>query len=347
MLHGLDDRTLSIYAPVQAELLQVEDKLRGLANAEASHLQPLLDYVTDAGGKRVRPAITLLASKISRNLMRSAGHSPEGDETAGESEYDPEKPVLMASAVELLHLATLIHDDTVDDSPLRRGRATVGNRWGQHVAVLFGDYVFATSATFVCDTRNIRVIRRFSETIMELASGELLEYFNAFNHEKARELYEDRIYRKTASLFCTSAESGAVLGGAAETQTQTMRRYGYNIGMAFQIGDDLLDVQGDAASVGKPVGADLLHGVLTLPTIMLLERYPDDNPVSALFQDPEQDGRLRQALEMINNSSIVRDCEGVVQDYCNQACAELMLLPDGEARRSLLDLTAYVRERRR
>ena len=137
------------------------------------------------------------------------------------------------------------------------------------------------------------------------------------------------------------------MGGAAETQTQAMRRYGYNIGMAFQIGDDLLDVQGDSASVGKPVGADLLHGVLTLPTIMLLERYPGDNPVAALFQDPEQDGRLRQALEMINNSSIIRDCEEVVQDYCDQACAELMLLPDGEARRSLLDLTAYVRERRR
>ena len=327
MLHGLDDRAASIYAPVQSELQQVEQKLLSLADTEAAHLRPLLDYVTDSGGKRVRPAITLLASHF--------------------YPHDPEKPVLMASAVELLHLATLIHDDTVDDSPLRRGRATVGNVWGQHVAVLFGDFVFATSATFVCDTHNIRVIRRFSETIMELASGELLEYFNAFNPEGARELYNERIYRKTASLFCTAGESGAVLGGAPEPQVQAMREYGYNIGMAFQIGDDLLDVQGDAADLGKPVGADLIHGVLTLPTIMLLERYPDDNPVAALFRDPNQDAKLQQALDMINNSSIVGDCEQVVRDYCDKACATLETLPEGEARRSLSDLAEYVRERRR
>jgi geranylgeranyl pyrophosphate synthase len=191
------------------------------------------------------------------------------------------------------------------------------------------------------------VIRRFSETIMELASGELIEYFGAFDPGQARELYNDRIYRKTASLFCTAGESGAVLGGAPEPQVQALRRYGYNIGMAFQIGDDLLDVQGDEAKLGKPVGADLRHGVLTLPTIMLLERYPDDNPVADLFRDPEQDGKLQQALDMINNSSILPDCESVVQGYCDQARAELRLLPDCEARRSLTDLAEYLRERRR
>jgi len=335
MLHGLDDRTAAMYAPVHAELVLVEKKLRSLADTQATHLRPLIDYVSDAGGKRVRPAITLLASHF--------------------YPHDAEKPILMASAVELLHLATLIHDDTVDNSPLRRGRATVGNVWGQHVAVLFGDYVFATSATFVCDTYNVRVIRRFSETIMELASGELIEYFSAFDSGQARELYNDRIYHKTASLFCTAGESGAVLSGAPEPQVQALRSYGYNIGMAFQIGDDLLDVQGDAANLGKPVGADLLHGVLTLPTIMLLERYPDDNPVQELFQelnqelnqDLGQEGKVQQVLDMIQNSSIVPDCEQVLQDYCDEACAALKELPDCEARRSLLDLAAYVKERRR
>lgn len=326
MLRSLDQRTASIYAPVQDGLEQVEDKLRSLAQSEANHLKPLLDYVTDAGGKRVRPAITLLAADF--------------------YPHDASKPVLMASAVELLHLATLIHDDTVDDSPLRRGRATVGNVWGQHVAVLFGDYVFATSATFVCDTQNIRVIRRFSETIMELASGELIEYFSAFDPVQARELYDDRIYRKTASLFCTAGETGAVLSGAPEPQVQAMRDYGYNIGMAFQIGDDLLDVQGDPDQLGKPVGADLLHGVMTLPTIMLLERYPDDNPVPGLFRDPTHDGKLQQVLDMIRNSSIVGDCEQVVKDYCDRARRALDVMPECEARRSLIDLAEYVRERR-
>jgi geranylgeranyl pyrophosphate synthase len=227
LLKGLDDQTAAIYTPVQSQLDQVETKLHGLRSDEIPDLQPLLNYVLNNGGKRVRPAITLLASDF--------------------YPHDPESPIIMAVAVELLHLATLIHDDTVDDSDLRRGKATVSNRWGKHVAVLFGDYVFAASATFVCDTGNIRVIRRFSETIMELASGEIIEYFNCYNPKQARELYHDRIYRKTASLFCTAAETGAVLGGAPEPQVQALRQYGYNIGMAFQMVDDLLDVQGDAS----------------------------------------------------------------------------------------------------
>ena len=327
MIYGLDERTAAIYAPIQDELVMVEDKLRNLAPSEIGHMRPLLDYVAVTGGKRVRPAITLLA--------------------AHPYPHDTGNLVLMACGVELLHLATLIHDDTVDDSPTRRGRATVGNVWGHHVAVLFGDYVFATSATFVCDTDNIRIMRRFSETIMDLASGELIEYFGAFDPEQAREIYNDRIYRKTASLFCTAGESGALLGGAPEDEVQALRRYGYNIGMAYQVGDDLLDFEGDEADLGNPVGSDLLHGVLTLPTIMLQERYPDDNPVSDLFKDRNDPNKLQRVVDMIRNGGIIRDCENVVRYYCDQACAELKAIPDGPARRSLQDLAEYVRNRRR
>ncbi|HCL26704.1 MAG TPA: heptaprenyl diphosphate synthase [Dehalococcoidia bacterium] len=327
MLHGLDQHTNSIYAPVQEGLVKVEEKLRSLAKAETSHVKPLLQYVTEAGGKRVRPAITLLAAQF--------------------HPHDPARPVLMASAVELLHLATLIHDDTVDNSPLRRGRSTVSNTWNSHVAVLFGDYVFATSATFVCDTQNIRVIRRFSETIMELASGQLMEYFTAFDPVQARNLYNDRIYRKTASLFCTASESGALLGEAPEEEVQALKDYGYNLGMAFQVGDDLLDFQGDPTDLGKPVGSDLMNGVLTLPTIMLLERYPNDDLVPSLFQDPTDQAKLQKVLEVINNSAILADCEQVVQDYCDKARQSLQILPDCAPKQSLLDLTDYVTARRR
>lgn len=327
MLYGLDERTAAIYAPIQAELAMVDEKLRSLAPTEAGHLRPLFEYVAKTGGKRVRPAVTLLA--------------------ANSYTHDTEKLVLMASGVEMLHLATLIHDDTVDDSPTRRGRATIGNLWGHHVAVLFGDYVFATSATFVCDTNNIRIMRRFSETIMDLASGELIEYFGAFDANQAREVYNDRIYRKTASLFCTAGESGALLAGAPEDEVQAMRRYGYNIGMAYQIGDDLLDFEAEESDLGKPVGSDLLHGVLTLPTIMLEERYSDDSPVSSLFRDRENPEKLERVVDMIRNTDIIGDCEAVVRDYCDLACAELEVLPKGEARSSLRDLAEYVWNRRR
>ena len=327
MPYGLDERTASIYAPIEAELALVDEKLRSLAPAEVGHLRPLLEYVAETGGKRVRPAITLLA-----------GHFYP---------HEPDKLVLMAGAVELLHLATLIHDDTVDDSSTRRGRATIGSVWGHHVAVLFGDYVFATSATFVCDTDNIRIMRRFSETIMDLASGELIEYFGSFDATQARDLYNDRIYRKTASLFCTAGESGALLASGPESEVQAMRRYGYNIGMAYQVGDDLLDFEGDETDLGKPVGSDLLHGVLTLPTIMLEERYPQDSPVAELFRDRDNPAKLQRVIDMIHNSNIIRDCEGVVQDYCNRACEELNVMPEGEARRSLQELAEYVYHRRR
>lgn len=327
MLKGLDDQTAAIYSPVQPQLDQVEQKLHSLRSSEIPNLQTLLDYALSNGGKRVRPAITLLASDF--------------------YPHDPQNPIIMAVAVELLHLATLIHDDTVDDSDLRRGKATVSSRWGKHIAVLFGDYVFAASATFVCDTGNLRVVRRFSETIMELASGEIIEYFNCYNPRQARELYQDRIYRKTASLFCTAAETGAVLGGAPEAQIRALRDYGYNIGMAFQMVDDLLDVQGDASELGKPVGNDLLQGVLTLPSIMLLERYPENNPIEALFRERSHDGHLQQALEMINNSSIVNDCYAEIRQYCALAAQALEVLPHCKARQSLLSLTDYIWERTR
>jgi len=327
MLHGLDQRTASIYAPIQEGLARVDDRLRCLAETETSPVQPLLQYVTDAGGKRVRPAITLLAAQF--------------------HPHDPARPIIMASAVELLHLATLIHDDTVDNSPLRRGRATVSNTWSPHVAVLFGDYIFATSATFVCDTQNIRVIRRFSETIMELASGQLMEYFTAFDASHARDIYNDRIYRKTASLFCTASESGAVLGEAPGDEVQALRDYGYNIGMAFQVRDDLLDFQGDASNLGKPVGNDLSNGVLTLPTIMLMERYPNDELVQSLFKDRSNDKKLQKVVEVINDSAILPDCERVVQDYSDKACQALRALPDCEPKRSLIELAHYITARRR
>ena len=291
------------------------------------YLPELLNYVFHTTGKRVRPAITLLS--------------------AGFHAHDNDFPIIMAAATELLHLATLIHDDTVDKSSLRRGKATVSDQWGGNVAVLLGDYVFATSATFVCDTHNVRVIRRFSETIMELSSGELLEYFNTNNWKQSREDYNERIYRKTASLFCTAAETGAILSGAPETIVQTLKSYGHNIGMAFQIVDDILDVQGSTEEIGKPVGNDLLQGVLTLPAIMLMERHPTENPIEELFQSHDHGNgeSLKRTLEMIQNSEIIEDCYGVVRDYCLKASSAVETLSDGPSRRSLLDLSNYILER--
>ena len=327
MVQGLDQRAASIYAPVRDQLVQVENKLKALSDTTIPELEPLLNHVLSHGGKRVRPAMTLLSSNF----------FPQ----------EPENAVNMATGVELLHLATLIHDDTVDNADLRRGNASVSSRWGKQVAVLFGDCLFAASAVLVCDTGNLRVVRRFAETIMELASGEIIEFFNTFNPKQEMDRYYDRIYRKTATLFCTAAESGAVLSGATEEQVQALRDYGYNIGMAFQIVDDLLDIQGNEAEMGKPVGNDLLQGVLTLPTILLLERYPNNNPIADLFKDREDTEKVGQTLDMINNSTILADCFAIVRQYCDQANRSLETLPKCDCRDSLEALADYVRERSR
>ena len=327
MLEELDAKTSLIYGPVRDGLVQVEANLRDLSRNGGENLSDLLAYLFDSGGKGLRPAVTLLASKLHSN---------------GSS-----KAIIMATAVELLHIATLIHDDTVDNSALRRGKETVSNRWGQNVAILLGDYVFATSATFVCDTENIRVIRRFSETIMELSSGQLMEYCNSYNWKVSRQVYEERIYRKTASLFKTAAESGAILGGAPEEAVQALSAYGYNIGMAFQIVDDILDVRGNADEIGKPVGNDLLQGVLTLPTIMLLERYSNENPIKELFANRGQQSYLKEALGMIQGSSIVNECYAEAEGYCARAKEAISPLPKSPALTSLQTLANYVTERRR
>ncbi len=325
-------RATDLYEPIQAELREVEERLASVwmqegSRADPSMLDGILGHVLDAPGKRTRPAITILASKF--------------------HPYDHDLPLIMATAVELLHIATLVHDDTVDNSPVRRGKATVSSRWGRNVAVLVGDYVFATSATFVCDTKNVRVIRRFSETIMELSKGELSEIFDAFKWSLGRERYWQRIYEKTASLFSTAAESGAVLSGGPESLVQSLKTYGHNLGMAFQIVDDILDFQGTEEEIGKPVGSDLRQGTLTLPTILLMERYPDDNPVEKLFAQVEPEKSLKRAVEMIQNSDIIPEATSIATDFCRAATQALEPLPENAYKHSLIDLAAYVMERRR
>ncbi|MBI2872369.1 MAG: polyprenyl synthetase family protein [Chloroflexi bacterium] len=322
-----DDKVQFIYGPIQKELSLVEQGLRGLAAGAAPHMSGLLDHVMEGRGKMVRPAITILSSQLHPG--------------------DPQLAVTMATAVELLHIATLIHDDTVDNSSVRRGRATVSCRWGKNVAVLLGDFVFALSARFVCDTGNNGVVRRFAETIMDLSSGELAEVFGAYDWHQTYEGYQERIRQKTASLFRIAAEGGAALSAAPEEAVEALSAFGTNIGMAFQIVDDILDFQGDPKEVGKPVGSDLLQGTVTLPAIMVLERYPVDNPIKRVFRGEDREENLRRTLQMIHDSTIIQDSYKVAHQFRDAAIAALHRLPEARARQSLEALAEYVTERRK
>lgn len=317
---------LSIYEPVSRELKQVEGVLRQVSRSDDFPLlSQLLDYVLALGGKQIRPAVTLLAAKF---------HS-----------HDHELPVLMASAIELLHIATLVHDDTIDQATVRRGRPTVNSQWGKDTAVLLGDYLFAKSATFVCDTGNVRVIRRFAETIMALSAGELREYVASYDWRQTRDAYWKRIGEKTASLFATAAETGALLSGAPESDVAALKTYAHNLGIAYQVVDDILDFEGSEAVVGKPVASDLTMGVMTLPAILLAERYPEDASIESVFRHRRDPAKLHAAVARIREASIMSEARGIAEGFCQKARLSLGALADGPARRSLAELTSYVMQR--
>jgi octaprenyl-diphosphate synthase len=316
-----------IHKPVQEGLVEVEERLKTIGEVESSWLSELLDYCLKGGGKRLRPMLVLLSGKF--------------------YEYNLERLLLIAMAVELTHLATLVHDDTIDNSSVRWGRPTINKLWGTEQAVLLGDYLFAKAGELTADTENLRVIRGLARTLMIISSGELAQAYSAFSLEQNRENYLQRISSKTASLFSFSTESGAVLSQAPEETIDVLTEYGYNFGVAFQIVDDILDFIGTEEEMGKPVGSDLTQGTLTLPAMLLVERHPGDNPIKRLFKNGLNEEDIKQAIELVCNSSIIDECFKVAADYCDKACHRLNLLPDNENRQALIDLADYIIRRRR
>ncbi|GAG25478.1 unnamed protein product, partial [marine sediment metagenome] len=227
-------------------------------------------------------------------------------------------------------------------------RPTINELWGIEQAVLLGDYLFAKAGDYAAATGNLRVIRHFSQTLMIISSGELAQAYSAFNLELTRKNYLQRITRKTASLFTMATESGAVLSMAPEESVEILRDYGRNLGIAFQIVDDILDFSGTEEELGKPIGSDLAQGTFTLPAMVFLERYPEDNPVKRLFDDEDnKEENIRLAVESIRNSPIIEECFGIASRYSERACDKLKFLPNNTVRQSLIDLADYVITRRK
>lgn len=315
-----------IYASINEDLGQVEDALKLVSDVDFPWLTQLLNQSLGQGGKRIRPALTLLSGKFYNYRFKYL--------------------LNMAIAIELMHTATLIHDDAIDKSEMRRGRPTIYKLWGIDPAVLLGDYLFARAGVAVSDTKNVRCIKIFSQTLMTISRGELNQSINAFNLNQTHEDYFERIFGKTASLFSLSTESGGILGQAPESSLRKLKSYGRDLGIAFQIVDDILDFIGTEEELGKPAGSDLAHGTLTLPAMLLNERYPSDNPVKILFRNRNDKGNIKVAIEQIRNSSIVDECYQIARDYCKRACRQIQSLPEHSCRQALQDLADFVVKRK-
>lgn len=323
----------SIYQSVEADLDGVEKLLLSVKSEGSAWLDEMVAYSLKSGGKRMRPALTLLAGKL--------------------YEYRLDRLLPMAAAIELMHTATLIHDDVIDKSPVRRAKSTAYCLWGEGKAILLGDFLFAKAGELATDTKSLAAVRLFTDTLAIISTGEVNQAFSAYNPEQTREQYIERIARKTASLFCLSTESGGLLSEAPAAKTRALRDYGYNLGIAFQITDDILDFTSTEKAMGKPAASDLAQGTLTLPSMMLLERYPENNPVKALFvnhehlSEVELHSYVKQSREIINNSSIAEDCRKIAAEYCGRAINSLDNLPPGKTRRALEELCTFILSRQK
>jgi geranylgeranyl pyrophosphate synthase len=320
-----------IYRPVAEDLAKVKRQIDSVTGVDYPPLAEMLRHIL-GGGKGIRPALTLLAGRFYR--------------------YNLDLLLPMATSVELMHTATLVHDDAIDKSSVRRGKPTVNEVWGEERAVLLGDYLFARAGEFAAETGNLRVIKLFSQTLQTISWGEIVQTNDAFRLEQSRKHYLERIAGKTASLFSLATISGAVLSQAPEDSIEILRDYGFKLGIAFQIVDDVLDFVGTEEEMGKPIGSDLAQGTLTLPAMLLLEQYPEDNPVKELFRNPdmpEEDKRAKigRAIELVGRSAIVKQCYEVASGYCEEAFRRLDKLPAEPSRRALRDLADLVISRKK
>jgi geranylgeranyl pyrophosphate synthase len=329
-------KTIPLLEPLAPELERVERKLRQPLHPEYPALTAVLQHLLDSGGKRLRPALALLAGRV------------YGAETA--------RLISLAASVEMLHTATLVHDDLVDGSLMRRGNATLNAEWSPGATVLTGDYLFARSAGLAAETDSVRVMRIFSETLMTICSGELRQIFDRHNlprveseadWEAALHRYDLRIHAKTASLFAAATEAAAVLGTAPEPEVQALREYGLRLGMGFQIVDDVLDFQGNEEVLGKPVGSDLREGIVTLPALYYLRSHPEDGRLALAVCEGHDDALVRAVALAVCESEAIAQAMDRAKAFVAQSQAALAALPAGEPRTLLHDLAEYTVSRQK
>ncbi|HEX6031759.1 MAG TPA: polyprenyl synthetase family protein [Tepidiformaceae bacterium] len=313
----------TLFGPVAEDMILVEDLLEATKRVELPPLKRMLDHALEARGKRLRPGLVLLAGTF-------------GD-------YNLNRLVPLGAAIELLHTASLVHDDVVDGATSRRGRPTTNALFDNAITVLLGDYMFANAAELVTRTGSIHVTRLFALALMKMTSGELDQDAAAFDVGRDIQHYLWRIGGKTAALFANATEGGATLAGCDDTTVENLRSFGYNLGMAFQIVDDILDYTGDEAVMGKPVGSDLLEGTLTLPALLHLERYPRDNPIKKFITARrDRDARLRDAIDAVCASEVVGVSMDMAREYVRRGTDSIESLPATEARRCMIDLGDYI-----
>jgi geranylgeranyl pyrophosphate synthase len=319
--------TTTFFTSVQDQLQFVEQRIREQAGEEQHpDLRSALEHLLAAGGKRIRPTLGLLVG----NMLGA----PE------------DKLVTLGASVELLHTATLVHDDLIDGALLRRGMPTLNARWSPAATVLTGDFLFARAAKLAAETDYLPLMKLFSDTLATIVNGELTQMFSARGVIE-RNNYYNRIYAKTASLFEMSALAATMVATEDQDVRDSMKAFGYEVGMAFQIVDDILDFTGDQSTVGKPIGSDLLNGLVTLPAIYYAEEHPEDEDVLSLpgggWKDTE---RVQRIVDNIRKNAAIEKAMSEARQAVSRALNALEDAPVSPEREALAELAKFIVDRK-
>ena len=324
------DELAQIFEPIREDLDAVEQEFIRHIQSRVALIPEMGRYIQNSGGKRVRPAVLLMAARLSG--------------------YGGDRAVLYASVVEFIHTATLVHDDIIDGADLRRGRLAVHSRWGNDITVLLGDYLYIKSMAMALTQDSLEIIRLLCDVTLRMIEGELYQLTKTGDVDISEEEHFEIIRRKTAFLFGGCAQIGGMLGGVNAEREAALREYGFNLGVAFQLVDDLLDYTADAAALGKPVGGDLREGKVTLPIILLLRAGGSEadrlirGVVTERAVSPEQ---WREILRLLREHGATAQASERAVEYAERAKACLSVFPPGRERDALLSLPDYVLSRDR
>ena len=316
----------SLFAPVDPDLRILTENLKKLVSARHPILGAAAEHLFGAGGKRVRPAIVLLVSRA----------------TVLDQDITPRHRRL-AEITEMIHTASLVHDDVVDEAEIRRNVPTVNSLFDNRIAVLAGDFLFAQSSWYLANLDNLEVVKLLSEVIRNFAEGEIQQGINRFDTSLSIEAYLEKSYCKTASLIANSAKAAGLLSDVSAEVAEHLSAYGRHFGLAFQIVDDILDFTTSTEVLGKPAGSDLVSGNLTAPVLYALEEKPYLEGL--IEREFSQDGDLEQALALVQESRGIERARELASQNARMAGQHLSCLKPSESSQALLELTDYVLSR--
>lgn len=310
---------------VEADLVRVEAVFRDEFLSDLKVISDVASHVRDAGGKRIRPALLLLASRL-------FAHSSD-------------RMITLGAVVEYIHTATLLHDDVIDEAATRRGRKSANSRWGNKTTVLIGDFLYTKSMAMALTQDNLGILRLLSDVTLRMIEGQVLEIEREADIRVREDQHIDIIRRKTADLFAACMRIGAILGNASPEEEQALSAYGLALGLAFQMKDDLLDFTASEKKLGKPVGLDLREGKLTLPIIYMLEK--GDAQTRAMVETVVEDrsfDRVSHAeiVSLAKRSGAITRAEAVAVQQAEAARAALSVFPPSAERTALLTLPDFI-----